>query len=80
LAQKITQIPTYMRANADCYISFASLATREREALYNEISTTDKKDFARMFADTTQEQYSTFCATFSEGRLRYFKDLDEEIK
>jgi hypothetical protein len=80
LCQKITQAPTYARANVDCFISFASLATREREALYNEVSLTDRKTFARMFSEACSDQYSTFSATFRDGKLRYFKNLQEEIK
>jgi hypothetical protein len=80
LAQKITQVPTYARANADCFISFASLATRERDALFNEVSMTDKKTFAAMFADATRDQYSTIAATFKDGQLRFYKNLEEEIK
>ena len=80
LAQKITQVPTYARANADCFISFASLATRERDALFNEVSMTDKKTFAAMFADATRDQYSTFAATFKDGSLKFYKNLDDEIK
>ena len=80
LAQKITQVPTYARANADCFISFASLATRERDALFNEVSMTDKKTFASMFADATMDQYGTFAATFKDGQLKFYKNLETEIK
>jgi len=79
LAQKITQVPTYARANADCFISFASLATRERDALFNEVSMTDKKSFASMFANATMDQYSTFAATFKDGQLKFYKNLEDEI-
>jgi serine kinase of HPr protein (carbohydrate metabolism regulator) len=79
LAQKITQIPTYARANADSFISFASLATRERDALFNEVSMVDKRTFADMFVEATTDQYSTFAATFKAGQLHYFKDLETPI-
>lgn len=80
LCQKITQAPTYARANTDCFISFASLATRERDALYNEVSMTDKKSFQAMFSDATGDQYSTFAATFKNGSLHYYKNLTVELK
>ena len=80
LCQKITQSPTYARANSDVFISFASLSTRERDALFNEVSMTDKKSFAAMFADATMDQYSTFAATFKDGQLRFYKKLEIEIK
>ena len=79
LCQRITQAPTFVRSNTDCFISFASLSTREREALYNEVSMTDKRTFADMFSRATQDQYSTFCAVFKGGKLNYYKDLDEPI-
>ena len=79
LHQKISQCPTFVRANTDTFISYNSLSGREREALYNEVSTVDKKTFAKIFTETTHEQYSTFCATFKDGRLKLYKDLEEEI-
>jgi len=79
LCQRLTQAPTFVRSNTDSFISFASLSTREREALYNEVSMTDKKAFAAMFADCTRDQYSTFAATFKAGKLSYFKDLEHPI-
>ena len=68
------------RANADMFISFASLATRERDALFNEVSMTDKRSFAAMFANATMDQYSTFGATFKDGQLKFYKNLETEIK
>ena len=79
LHQKISQCPTFVRANADTFISYNSLSGREREALYNEVSTVDKKTFAKIFKDATEVQYSTFCASFIDGQLKLYKDLEEEI-
>ena len=79
LCQKLTQCPCWARSQCDCFISFASLATRERDAMFNEVSMTDKKEFARMFREACSEQYSTFAATFKDGALHYYKNLDEEI-
>ena len=59
-------------------INFASLSTRERDALYNEISVTDRKTFSRIFATAT-EQYTTFAASFKDEKLRYYKNLESEI-
>ena len=47
--------------------------------MFNEVSMTDKKEFARMFREACSEQYSTFAATFKDGALHYYKNLDEEI-
>ena len=80
LAQKISQVPCYARTNADSFISFASLATRERDALFNEVSMVDRKTFAAMFVQATTDQYSTFAATFKQGQLCYYTNLEEEIK
>ena len=80
LCQKMTQAPTFVRSNTDCFISFASLSTRERNVLYDEISTTDKKSFSRMLTESTCERFGTFAATFKDGQLRYYKNLDIIIK
>jgi hypothetical protein len=79
LCQKLTQSPTFFRANTDVFVSFASLSTRETECLYNEISICDKKRFHQMFRDCTESQYSFFAATFQNGKLEYFKNLKHKI-
>ena len=79
LCQKLTQCPTYCRANCDVFISFASLSTRERDALYNEVSMTDKHTFQTMFTDNTKDRFSTFAATFRDGKLNYYSNLEKKI-
>ena len=80
LCQKLTQSPTFCRANCDVFVSFASLSTRERDALYNEVSMVDKRSFSAMFTLATEEQYSTFSATFRDGKLTYWKNLEIPIE
>ena len=67
LHQKLTQSPTIFRANADCFISFASCSYLEREALWREISTVDKKTFNRMFASATRQAHSFMVSTIDKG-------------
>ena len=67
LHQKLTQAPTILRANCDSFISFASCSYLEREALWREISTVNKKDFNRMFAAATQQPHSFMVSTIDEG-------------
>ena len=45
LLQKLTQAPTILRANTDCFIVFSACSERERLALFAEIGTMSKKEF-----------------------------------
>ena len=67
LHQKLTKSPTIFRGNCDSFISFASCSYLEREALWREISTVDKKSFNRMFAEATQRPHSFMVSTISKG-------------
>ena len=67
LHQKLTQSPTILRANADSIISFASCSYLEREALWREISTVDKKTFNLLFAQATDQPHSFMISTISKG-------------
>ena len=67
LHQKLTQAPTIFRANTDSFISFASCSFLEREALWREISTVDRKTFNRIFAEATQQPHSFMVSTISKG-------------
>lgn len=79
LAQKLTQIPTWARTNADTFVSFSSLSTREKDSLYAEIGVIDRKDFDKMFTQATAQPYTYFVATFKDGHIRYFAS-SKEIK
>jgi hypothetical protein len=67
LHQKLTQSSTIVRSNCDSIIAFASCAFLEREALWREISTVDKKTFNRMFAEATEQAHSFMVSTISKG-------------
>ena len=69
LHQKMTQSPTIVRANADCIISFPACSFLEREALWREISTVDRKTFQRIFTDATVEQHSFLVSTIDKGGI-----------
>lgn len=79
LCQKITQAPTIVRANTDCFVVFAACAQVELEALYKEVSIVDKKRFLELFREVTQQQYAFLCISVVAGKIRFFKNCEEEI-
>jgi uncharacterized C2H2 Zn-finger protein len=79
LCQKLTQSPTYARTNCDNFITFSSLATRERDCLFHEVAMTDKRSFNKLMTDCTAEAYSTLSCTFRDGQLKYYKNLEETV-
>jgi len=75
LHQKITQSPTIMRANADSIISFPACSYLEREALWKEISTCDRKTFQRIFNEATTQKHSFLVSVIDNGGiLRHYRD------
>jgi hypothetical protein len=75
LHQKLTQSPTIMRANADCIIAFAASSFLERECLYKEVSTIDRKAFMNMFSEATHDKHSFLVSTISKGgKLNFYKN------
>jgi hypothetical protein len=75
LHQKLSQSPTIMRANADTLLSFPACSFLEREALWKEISTVDRKTFQRMFNDATTEKHSFMVSSIDKGGiLRNYRD------
>ena len=74
LHQKLTQSPTIMRANADSVVSFAACSYLERDCLWREVSTVDKKEFLRIFNQATTEKHSFLVSTIDKGgRLRFYE-------
>ena len=80
LLQKVTQAPTILRTNTDCFVVFAATSTRERDVLWAEIGILDKQAFASMFNDATIDQYSCFVATMQKGKLCFYKNFETEYK
>ena len=80
LLQKITQSPTILRSNTDCFIVFSACSERERLALFAEIGTMSKKEFEIIFNDSTNEQYSCFVSSIQDGKIRFYKNFKHEIK
>jgi hypothetical protein len=69
LHQKLTQAPTIVRANVDCIVSFPACSFLEREALWREISTVDRKTFQRIFTEATVEEHSFLVSTIDKGGI-----------
>ena len=79
LCQKISQVPTIVRANTDCFVVFAACAQVELEALYREVSVVDKKRFLELFREVTQHEYAFLCISMQRGKIKFFKNCQEEI-
>lgn len=79
LCQKISQVPTVVRANCDCFVVFAACAQVELEALYREVSIVDKKRFLDLFREVTQHQYAFLCISVQKGKIKFFKNCQEQI-
>jgi hypothetical protein len=82
LVQKITQSPTTFRSSCDAILAFGATSYIDREALYKELSTVDRKTFFEMFSKATQERYSFMCSTISkDGRLGFYhSDMKTIVK
>lgn len=80
LAQKMTQLPTIVRANSDVFCVFQATSWLEQTALFNEVATCDRRSFDLMFHSATKEQYSFLVASVIEGRLRFYRSFLDEIK
>ena len=78
-AQRLSQIPTYVRANMDIMAMWPSSSTREREICYNEVSILRKTTFMNMFNYGTQEPFSCFVCKFEDSQMKYYKNFDEII-
>ena len=78
LQQKLTQLPTVIRAQFDVGLFFSACSYRETEALWAEIGILEKKRFFEIFRDATREQYGFFCVSMLNGKLRFFKNLTHE--
>lgn len=82
LCQKITQMPTILRCNADSYIMYSSSSYLERECLYKEVSTVEKKEFIKIFNKATEKEYSFLvCVMSRTGQLQFYhSDFETRIK
>jgi Poxvirus A32 protein len=77
LNQKLSQLPTVVRANLDCIISFAACSFLERECLWREVSSVNRKEFELMFRCSTEAPYSFMCSTVHPGAkmVHYGSDM-----
>jgi hypothetical protein len=73
LVQKITQSPTAFRSNCDTIIAFGATSYIDREALWRELSTVDRKTFFQMFSKSTSDKYAYMSCTISrQGKLEFY--------
>lgn len=79
LCQKMSQVPTVVRANCDCFVVFAACAQVELEALYREVSIVEKRRFLQLFHEVTQQEYAFLCIAMQKGKIRFFKNCEHEI-
>ena len=79
LLQKITQVPTVVRANADCFIVFAACSELELNALYKEVSTVDKQTFLSVVRHVTSEPYAFLCISMQHGKIEFFANCQHRL-
>ena len=82
LHQKLTQSPTIIRTNTDCVIAFAACSYQQLQALWEMVSTTDRRSFVKMFAETTKDNHSFMVSIITKGgKLKFYeKDFRTELK
>ena len=83
LSQSITQLNTIIRNNASVYVMFSSCSYRERELLWKENSTINRKKFHAVFEAATKSPpnapYSFLVCSKENGGLRFFRSFNEEL-
>lgn len=79
LSQKMTQLPTIIRENADVYISFAALSYIGVQALWKEVALVEKKRFMEVFREATAKQYSFLCISSTGGQTSLYKNCSEVV-
>lgn len=68
LQQKISSLPTSIRSQADFVLSFATMSTREKEALYNECCCAPTfKQFDALFTSKTSKPFSYIILSVQDG-------------
>jgi signal recognition particle GTPase len=72
LHQKLTQSPTIIREQTDTYIMFGSNSRRERDALFNEMSTMEPREFHNMIQHHTKDEYAFIIATSKKGQIKFY--------
>jgi len=86
--QRVSQCPTMIRRNADCFIVFGASSYSEREIFYRECSIYPNPVFQKMFTKATEEKFSCMVAVVKfVGQLMYYASdfktrllPDEKIK
>lgn len=70
LHQKVTQCHPCVRVNADTIIIFSSSSYQERECLWKEVSSVEKREFNKIMNQATSEPYGyLMCSTGKDGKM-----------
>lgn len=76
-SQKYTDIATTLRENATGMVLFGC-SHKQAELIYNDVGDRDKKEFLRMFYDTTREPHSFMVVNYSKPADMRFMDVNFE--
>jgi hypothetical protein len=82
LVQKITMSPTVFRSNCSTIIAFSATSFIDREALWRELSTVDRRTFFEMFSKATSGKYAYMASTISKHGVLgfYYMDFKTPVK
>ena len=69
LNQKISQLPTLVRSDCSIWCVFQAVSERELNALHNEVSIINKKDFLETFYRITQKKYGFIVLSQIDGKI-----------
>lgn len=68
LHQRISQAHPCVRSQTDVFVVFHSSSYLERELLWREVSTLERKDFTRIMNQACQEDYGCLICSQSKGK------------
>lgn len=79
LAQKLSQLSTIIRANADVFVCFSACSFIELSALWKEVSVVERKRFLEIFKETTKEPYCFLVISMIAGKICFYKNAREQL-
>ena len=78
LLQKIHQVPVVCRSQMDTLCVWAASSFNQLDSIHKEFSTLNRKEFQKMFADITQQQYHYLVITVIQGKIKFFDSFESE--